>query len=127
MIRNYEKGNGAFGAGRVRSGTSPGTYPDVEVIFIQWGAGYADSVAGAVDRMVHRGCDLVELIEFLRAHETFRLSPLNLMRILDDAAGIPWTITRAEFGSMFDPDLRPLTSQTEIEARWQAVLHARRT
>ncbi|RSM75739.1 hypothetical protein DL991_27060 [Amycolatopsis sp. WAC 01375] len=86
-----------------------------------------DSVAGAVDRMVQRGCDLVELIEFLRAHETFRLSPLTLMRILDDAAGIPWTTTRQEFGSMFDPDLRPLTSQTEIEARWQAVLHARRT
>lgn len=25
------------------------------------------------------------------------------------------------------PDLRPLTSQAEIEARWQALLHARRT
>jgi hypothetical protein len=86
-----------------------------------------DSVAGAVDRMVDSGCDLVELIEYLRAHETFRLSPLRLMRILDEAAGIPWTTYRREFGSMFDPDLRPLTSQAEIEARWQAVLHARRT
>jgi len=86
-----------------------------------------DSAASAVNRMVDRGCDLLELIEFLRAHETFRMSPLRLMWILDDAAGIPWTTTRQEFGSMFDPDLRPLTSQTEIEARWQKLLNARRT
>ncbi|MFD5093921.1 hypothetical protein ACFWMR_25200 [Amycolatopsis thailandensis] len=86
-----------------------------------------DSVAGAVGRMVDRGCDLLELIEFLRARETFRLSPLRLMWILDNEAGIPWTTTRREFGSMFDPDLQPLTSWAEIETRWQALLHARRT
>ncbi|WP_328676401.1 hypothetical protein OG905_22380 [Streptomyces sp. NBC_00322] len=46
------------------------------------------------------------MIETLRLDEEFRLTPLHLLRILDEAVGIPWTESRVllEFS---DPELRP--------------------
>ncbi|MFE3329316.1 hypothetical protein [Streptomyces sp. NPDC059176] len=66
--------------------------------------------------MAAEGAGILAVIEMLRGEEGFRLTPLHLLRILDEALGIPWTESRALL-EHFDPDLRPLDPPDEIDRR----------
>lgn len=65
-----------------------------------------EKAAEDIRRIAAEGAGLLAMIETLRLDEEFRLTPLHLLRILDEAVGIPWTESRVllEFS---DPELRP--------------------
>ncbi|WP_405599176.1 hypothetical protein OG741_18245 [Streptomyces sp. NBC_01410] len=71
--------------------------------------------------MAAEGAGLLAMIETLRLDEEFRLTPLHLLRILDEAVGIPWTESRVLL-EFFDPELRPLVPEDEVDRRAEALL-----
>ncbi|MEU0741178.1 hypothetical protein [Streptomyces sp. NPDC006134] len=71
--------------------------------------------------MAAEGADLLAMVEALREDEAFRLTPLHLLRILDEAFGIPFRESRALL-EIFDPGLRPLVPEAEVVRRSEAVL-----
>lgn len=48
-----------------------------------------EKAAEDMRRMAAEGAGLLAMIETLRLDEEFRLTPLHLLRILDEAVGIP--------------------------------------
>ncbi|MGW1492529.1 hypothetical protein [Streptomyces sp. NPDC002402] len=71
--------------------------------------------------MAAEGAGLLAMIETLRLDEEFRLTPLHLLRILDEAVGIPWTESRVLL-EFFGPELRPLVPGDEVDHRAEALL-----
>lgn len=74
--------------------------------------------------MAADGAGLLEMIEALRSDETFTLTPMRLLRVLDEALGIPWTDSR-DLLEHFDPELRPLAPAEDIDRRFTALLEQR--
>ncbi|WP_240980828.1 MULTISPECIES: hypothetical protein [Streptomyces] len=71
--------------------------------------------------MAAEGAGLLAMIEALRSDETFTLTPLHLLRVLNEAFGIPLRESRTLL-EFFDPDLRPLVPDAEADRRAAAVL-----
>jgi len=73
--------------------------------------------------MISTGCTLAELLDFLRSHDAYKLSPLNFMRILSESYAIPMLESR-EIIAMCDPDLYPIVPEEELELRWRQTVEA---
>ncbi|MEV3993864.1 hypothetical protein AB0J57_33790 [Streptomyces sp. NPDC049837] len=71
--------------------------------------------------MATDGAGLLALIEALRRDDTFHLTPLHLLRVLDEAFGIPLPESRGLL-EFFGPDLRPLVPEAEADRRAEALL-----
>lgn len=84
-----------------------------------------EAIAGEVRKMVSEGCSLIVVLEFLRSAESFKLTPLNFMRVLNEAAGIQMIESR-ELISMFDPEMSPVVSTADLELQWRSTIDARR-
>ncbi|MET9667413.1 hypothetical protein ABZY19_18775 [Streptomyces sp. NPDC006475] len=80
-----------------------------------------EKAAEDIRRMAAEGAGLVAMIEMLRRDEDFRLTPLHLLRILGEGVGIPWTESRVLL-EFFDPDLRPLVPEDEVDRRAEELL-----
>ncbi|SDM31138.1 hypothetical protein SAMN05444921_106214 [Streptomyces wuyuanensis] len=80
-----------------------------------------EKAAENVRRMATEGAGLLAVIEMLRNDAEFRLTPLHLLRILGEAVGVPWTESRVLL-EFFDPELRPLVPEDEIERRAEELL-----
>lgn len=68
-------------------------------------------------RMAAEGAGLLTMIEALRHEESVRLSPARLMWAFQEALGVPWVEFRDHLLELFDPDLRPLVPEDEVERR----------
>lgn len=79
--------------------------------------------SGRVREMISTGCTLAELLDFLRSCDSYKLTPLNFMRILNESYGIPMLESR-EIVAMCGPDLRPIVTTDEFELRWRQTVEA---
>ncbi len=79
------------------------------------------ALSDTVRKMALSGCSLTELLEFLRSDQSFKLTPLNFMRILGESLGMPMLQSR-EIISMVDPDFQPIVPASEFEARWRQAI-----
>lgn len=79
------------------------------------------AVVSEVRRLISEGCPLTVLVAHLRAAESFTLSPLTFMRVVQEATGIHWTRTR-ELLAWFDPGMRLRGPAAEAEQRWRRLV-----
>ena len=84
-----------------------------------------EAVAVEVRKSILEGCSIIDLVEFLRSTESFKLTPLNFMRVLNEAVGIQMLESR-ELISMFDSEMSPIVSTAEVELQWRSTIDARR-
>lgn len=74
-----------------------------------------------IRQVVERGATLAELLEHLRSHETFTLTPLSFLKAVQLELGISFVRTR-HLLEFFDPEMRPLVDTAVIEERWRELL-----
>ncbi|WP_182885527.1 hypothetical protein [Microbispora sp. H10885] len=84
-----------------------------------------EGVAADVRQHISEGCRFIDLLSFLALNEFFKLTPLNLMRVLSEAIGLPMIESR-EMVSMFDENFSPRVPDADIEHHWRAILDSRR-
>ncbi len=80
-----------------------------------------DAVVAEVRGLVADGCGLIVLLDHLRSAESFTLTPMNFMRVVQEATGIHWTKIR-DLLAVFDPGLRPTVPPGEVEQLWRALV-----
>ncbi|WP_322750859.1 MULTISPECIES: hypothetical protein [unclassified Frankia] len=78
------------------------------------------SLVGTIRRMVSTGRTFMDILEALRRDDSFVLTPFNLMRVLNEALGIPMIEVR-QMLEMFDPALHPVASVFEINDRGESL------
>ncbi|MEV0053718.1 hypothetical protein ACH347_23710 [Saccharopolyspora sp. 5N102] len=74
-----------------------------------------------IRQLVERGATLTELLEHLKSHETFTLTPLSFLKAIQLELGISFVRTR-HLLEFFDPEMRPLVDISVIEERWRDLL-----
>ncbi|WP_030910579.1 hypothetical protein [Streptomyces sp. NRRL F-5126] len=72
-------------------------------------------------KMILNGSSLIDLIDFLRSVESFKLTPLNFMRVLNEAVGIRMMESR-RLVSMFDAEMEPIMAEAVVELRWRSTV-----
>jgi hypothetical protein len=75
--------------------------------------------------MIDNGSTLAEVLGALRESESFKLTPLNFMRMMLESSGIRMLESR-EMVALFDSEFRPLVSPAEIEEHWGLLIRSRR-
>ncbi|WP_433571985.1 hypothetical protein [Streptomyces sp. CA-251247] len=73
-------------------------------------------------KMRAEGAGFLVMIEALRRDESFRLTPVRLMWVFQEAVGLPWPQFRDGLLEYLDDDLRPLVPEEEFERKAEELL-----
>lgn len=82
-------------------------------------------VRSEVQKMARSGAGIREILTYLESDDSFILTPLNFIRLLSDAFGIPWRETGGVILTRVDPCFRTITSEDDLEEAWNALISDR--
>jgi hypothetical protein len=84
-----------------------------------------EALVRRIGAMVDSGSTLADVLGALRESESFKLTPLNFMRMMMESSGILMPESR-EIVALFDPEFHPLVAPAEIEEQWKLLIRSRR-
>ncbi len=83
-----------------------------------------ETLVRRIRAMIDSGSTLTDVLSVLRESESFKLTPLNFMRMMLESSGIRMPESR-EIVALFDSEFRPLVAPAEIEEHWRLLVRSR--